>query len=76
VRRTIWRAPPGWPPPPGGWVPPPGWQPDASWPEPPAGWVFWRQAPRTRWQKCRLGLLVAIPGSVFALLVAADIHDN
>jgi hypothetical protein len=74
VRQISWQAPPGWPPSPDGWAPPPGWQPDPSWPEPPAGWKFWRQEPRTRWQKVRLGLLVAVPGSVVAMLVAGEIY--
>jgi hypothetical protein len=74
VRQTFWQPPPGWPPSPEGWVPPLGWQPDPSWPEAPAGWQFWRRAPRTPWQKVRLGLLIAAPGTLAALLVVGEMY--
>jgi hypothetical protein len=76
MRRPEWQPPPGWPPPPKAWRPGPDFQPDPSWPTPPEGWQWWREVPRTRWQRVRLVTFVGVPCAVvalvFALLVFAD----
>jgi hypothetical protein len=80
VRRREWQAPPGWPSPPSGWSPPAGWLPGPSWPPAPEGWQWWRQTPRTRWQRLRFGLLIGLPTAalvtLFALLIAAQVADD
>lgn len=42
--RSVFRAPPGWPPVPPGWIPPAGWTPDPTWPPAPRNWRFWEPA--------------------------------
>jgi hypothetical protein len=42
--RSVFRAPPGWPPVPQGWTPPAGWTPDPTWPPAPENWVYWETA--------------------------------
>src|SRR5450759_5214221 len=42
--RSVFRAPPGWPPVPPGWIPPAGWTPDPTWPPAPPDWRFWEPA--------------------------------
>ena len=80
MRRWEWQAPPGWPKPPPGWSPWPGWRPDPAWPEPPKRWRWWRRAPRTRWQRVRLGLLIGSPALAlvvfFGALMAAQAADD
>lgn len=76
MARRRWTAPDGWPVPPTGWRPPPGWQPDPAWPSPPSGWRFWQPVPRSWGQRCRLGLLIAIPATLCAALLAAQVADG
>lgn len=59
--------------PPGGWSPPVDWRPDPTWPPAPDGWQFWRPVSRSRGQRLRLGLLIALPATLGAALLAAEI---